>query len=669
MKKYLEYIAQQKNKSGGVAIVIGAGIGSELPQLRNGQFSRIVLVEAHPHQAQTLVNKIRPTQGEESWSLAITASKQEHAVLHATLNPRDSSVYLPTGLLDYFPSNTVQESIPVAACAIDEAIEQLRLNESDQNLLILDAPGQSLELLSILSSEALQQFEWIIVRSSAEALYASSVDAADNKQLNDFGFRAVALVGNDTLPYTSVLFVRDESVVQQYKTIQKRTKLLILQAELAAAHTANQSLQAAHESLQAELQTLVSARDAKITALQTEMQVIQTQQAEHAAAEAGYQALQAEHEKVKAAMLALQTAHDAKINALQQELKAKQVELEKSSALAALIATRDADIVALKAAQQQLNTESANANAVAIEQLAIRDANIAALQIEKQTLMGERETDRRFFAETLAARDVANAAQQASHQSQISDAMLEEIIKSIKAEKVALSNTLSWKMNNLSKQFGCALSVQHYFQTKEMLPEYYGWTIAADLAVYLIKLLNFNDYDLIVEFGSGSSTSLIAKIIHEKKLVSGITTDILSFDHLEKYYDQTKMDLRNLNLESDVDLVLAPLKPFANPSGDYQYYDCQKTLHKYRSKNYQRILVLVDGPPGATCDNARYPALPVLLANFPSAHIDFLLDDFVRAEEKRIADLWYVDLKKLELAHTSTNIELEKGLLLLTVQQ
>ena len=86
-----------------------------------------------------------------------------------------------------------------------------------------------------------------------------------------------------------------------------------------------------------------------------------------------------------------------------------------------------------------------------------------------------------------------------------------------------------------------------------------------------------------------------------------------------------------------VDLYLTPLKEWSDGTGCYKYYSCEDVLIELAKRiqdGSKRLLVLVDGPPGNTCANARYPALP-FMSHFISNHeIDWVLDDAYRDEEK-----------------------------------
>lgn len=58
-------------------------------------------------------------------------------------------------------------------------------------------------------------------------------------------------------------------------------------------------------------------------------------------------------------------------------------------------------------------------------------------------------------------------------------------------------------------------------------------------------------------------------------------------------------------------------------------------LARSKSSFFKRILVIVDGPPASTGPHTRYRAGPIVADSFPRVHIDFVLDDYLREDEKR----------------------------------
>ncbi len=181
--------------------------------------------------------------------------------------------------------------------------------------------------------------------------------------------------------------------------------------------------------------------------------------------------------------------------------------------------------------------------------------------------------------------------------------------------------------------------IQHYLGPEITLPPMHGWPISPDFGLLLIEQVENHDYDALIELGSGTSTLLIARILQKQTA----NTIFLSLDHLEQYFEATQTLLKRADLDTLVDLQLAPLSPYRDESGDeYLYYQCADTLSKLASdlSTNPKLLVVVDGPPSATGRHARYPALPLLLRYFPSAQIDILMDDYIRDDEQQIVGRW-----------------------------
>jgi hypothetical protein len=84
-------------------------------------------------------------------------------------------------------------------------------------------------------------------------------------------------------------------------------------------------------------------------------------------------------------------------------------------------------------------------------------------------------------------------------------------------------------------------------------------------------------------------------------------------------------------LRRHAQLLLAPLEPWSDASGSYSYYGqlerisaTAAALRRKRQRPLRQLLVIVDGPPGATGPQARYPAHPL--------QVNPLLDDLHHPE-------------------------------------
>lgn len=232
------------------------------------------------------------------------------------------------------------------------------------------------------------------------------------------------------------------------------------------------------------------------------------------------------------------------------------------------------------------------------------------------------------------------------------------------------------EIDNSLRQLASYSGLNAYFESGK-LPEVTlwkrGWPASPDFILWLVELIDRNDYDLILEFGSGITTLYTAKALaaREKKDGTEKKASAVTFEHLEQFFLQTRGILSHAGVDGYVNLIHAPLQEYVAPDGAvYQYYSCQESLsllsQHYKTAN-SRILVIVDGPPGVTCKNARYPAFPLVMKYFASAHIDFLLDDYIRDDEKEIATMWQNACATAGIEHAIVEKQLEKEALLLRI--
>ncbi|MBF8680114.1 tetratricopeptide repeat protein [Pseudomonas fulva] len=240
-------------------------------------------------------------------------------------------------------------------------------------------------------------------------------------------------------------------------------------------------------------------------------------------------------------------------------------------------------------------------------------------------------------------------------------------------EKQELNQTIRAEFQNNASQIEAYLDLQNFFNHGNHLPKMHGWPVSPDLALYLVDRIDTNKYDAIIEFGSGTSTILIAQTLSIKSqyAASYFDTKQISFEHLPEYHNKTIKELEKYKLSDNVNVALTPLAPLILPGGEFSYYSCQQHLSEVAdsiSIKKIKILALVDGPPAKTGKHARYPALPILLQAFPQARIDILLDDYGRAEEKGVVELWTTLLNTSSgYTYSIETISMEKDACLLSI--
>lgn len=236
-----------------------------------------------------------------------------------------------------------------------------------------------------------------------------------------------------------------------------------------------------------------------------------------------------------------------------------------------------------------------------------------------------------------------------------------------------LEITIKREIVNATRQLEAFVNLQGYLTKGVVVPEMHGWPVSPDFALMLITMLEGGDYDLVIEFGSGTSTVLMATTLNRnsKRREGRARVVQVAFEHLDRYHAQTERQLAAAGLSDAVELQLAPLVPYRAVNGkSYSYYDCRPALatlaQTVAPPSKLRILVLVDGPPAATGEHARYPALSAVLEHFDGAHFDIVLDDYVRDDEKQIVQLWRADLEARGIEPTVLEKKLEKDACVLT---
>ncbi|MBL3589733.1 MAG: hypothetical protein JMN24_08060 [gamma proteobacterium endosymbiont of Lamellibrachia anaximandri] len=278
-----------------------------------------------------------------------------------------------------------------------------------------------------------------------------------------------------------------------------------------------------------------------------------------------------------------------------------------------------------------------------------------------------------------------------------------------------ITRHLTKGMENATRQIESFIGIDTYLSRGEMLPSLHGWPVSADFALYVISLIEKNNYDLILEFGSGASTMLMATALlkqmqrrhirnnqtsengqpnqqltdetdfdgsfhpsakdareHVLSVPMDLPPRIVSFEHHRDYFEETGEKLRRADLDKLVDLIHAPLRDYVTPNGErFLYYACEETissLGKMLNGRRANILLLVDGPPASTGKHARYPALPIVLQSLLNHRIDVFLDDYNRQEEKEIVERWSGILIERSIVYEQHVLPFEKGACLLSIK-
>jgi predicted O-methyltransferase YrrM len=181
------------------------------------------------------------------------------------------------------------------------------------------------------------------------------------------------------------------------------------------------------------------------------------------------------------------------------------------------------------------------------------------------------------------------------------------------------------------------------------------WALAPDALARFFCASRLNNWNTIVECGSGVSTILLARDF--KARGSG---HVYAIEHDERWLTLMRQLLAERDLLSHATLVLAPLRDLQIDGQSFQWYEKSALRTVFELERIDALLV--DGPPGDTCGLARYPALPMFLAQL-GANSLVILDDGRRRDEKEIARRWAkrLQVEPVLVETTRGQWELQRG--------
>jgi predicted O-methyltransferase YrrM len=223
----------------------------------------------------------------------------------------------------------------------------------------------------------------------------------------------------------------------------------------------------------------------------------------------------------------------------------------------------------------------------------------------------------------------------------------EKLVKASERE----SKHVSTESKRLFRQLEALAALYTDVKPDISLPPTRGWAASPDLLVYLYGVVRQRRPKLIVECGSGLSTLVIAHALRANQFGR-----IVALEHAEQFREATREWLIAHDVEGWVDLRHAPLTPVVLDGREWLWYSMDALPEG------QIDLLFVDGPPGDTMANARYPAMPLLVDRL-SAKALVVLDDAARSEEAEIAERW----SELYPQWTMEKLIHEKGTIIFTM--
>jgi predicted O-methyltransferase YrrM len=214
---------------------------------------------------------------------------------------------------------------------------------------------------------------------------------------------------------------------------------------------------------------------------------------------------------------------------------------------------------------------------------------------------------------------------------------------SLGARLDSIEQALQRAVDVLSGNVEALFSIFSIIHLRYPLPPMGRWAISPDFARILVDVILERTPRLVVELGSGVSTLLCAYCL--EKNGSG---SIVSVEHEDAFARATAENIRKHCLDQFARVVHAPLRDIKRRNRIYRWYDKSFLRHEIASQKVD--VLIVDGPPAKTGDEARYPAIPLLFDRLADQAI-VLVDDAGRPEERATVRRWVRKFPMLNLEY------------------
>lgn len=224
---------------------------------------------------------------------------------------------------------------------------------------------------------------------------------------------------------------------------------------------------------------------------------------------------------------------------------------------------------------------------------------------------------------------------------------LEENLPTLKPRK------LSALVKDQTREVEALLQLYAKVDPREPMPPSGRWALNPQSLLSLFTLVQRHRPRLVVELGSGTSTVWLGYALNSDAatavpLASGTPARLISLDHDETFAEQSSIWVAmHADRIAPTDVRFAPLTPVRLGDEEYQWYDTT-TLGDVDGID----MLIVDGPPGGTGPQARYPAVPILADRLNDGAV-VVLDDVRRDDEKKIIERWLEQNPGLERMSSS----------------
>lgn len=210
-------------------------------------------------------------------------------------------------------------------------------------------------------------------------------------------------------------------------------------------------------------------------------------------------------------------------------------------------------------------------------------------------------------------------------------------------DRVPTTATLRRLLEDVVSNMDALLQLRHRLDMPAGAPVLGGWALSPRAMLYTLDLVEHLGADIVLECGSGASTVYIAHVLRQRG-----RGRLISLEHDRDFHLAIRDQLLRSGLDGVAEVRHAPLVDVAIRGQDFSWYE-PEALADVKDVG----LLLVDGPPAAAGNLARYPALPELHERLSEDAI-VLLDDATRTDEKAVLARWSEEFG-LQRVHSPTN--------------
>lgn len=607
-------------KNPGTIIHIGAGRAEELHAYQASGAEQIVLVEPNPLLADRLRRTTQSDSKVKVLQLAVTENSEKNQLLEFNL-PEASSIHKPTELTKLFPGLKLLNQHAVDTSTFAGLIENSQL-KGNSNVLVIQAPGSELEIVSALAaSDASDSFSQVHVTCAELPLFESESKAKSVlKVLKELGFEESEKDNtNPDWPEWKLTF---NAYARKVKVLKSKNRKLTQVLE-----ETNGSLNQQQKELQ-ESKAIAKSRLKEIESLKTNL---------------------------------TETEAEA-----QRQAEATQKELQVANAKCAEIEKRAEDLNAkVKQLEERMAAEQNAKQQAEAKQKELQDANVKRADAEKrveQLTAKVKQLEEQLTTERTGKKQLDELKQRMEY-------LFDQ--QSLQMEQAA--NALGRHVSTTAKT--TAIELEAGFQLQQQLgPDFSslaerGNRLPSTVALQLSRQLRNQPYDLVIEMGSGVTTSFLAHTLRKRaenqseeesestslaRYVEPSEDDlpkrIICFEHNRATVKSLQNTLKQSGLGPIISLQYAPLVACQHQGQEYLYYGFGNRMRQlaqlYENRTARIFILLNDVASESRPDHIA--ALPQLL-QYLSAHSLDIVVNTGRADANLI-DHWHqlLDSRGLE---------------------